>query len=111
MKPNSTATVRSQFGAAPAPILAQAPADRALDREIIAALVAEEGDGLSALFRRGFSEQAVTERAALLGLTRDFIKRCRLAGTQPALRSCVRCDVPFLSAGPHNRLCGRCPLR
>lgn len=87
------------------------PADPALDRAIIDAFLEEESGGLRALYGRGFSEKVVTERAGKLGLTRDFIKRCRLAGTHPAVRSCVKCDALFLSAGKHNRLCNRCPAR
>ncbi len=87
------------------------PADPALDRAIIDAFLDEENGGLRALYSRGFSEKTVTERASRLGLTRDFIKRCRLAETRPAVRTCVKCDASFLSAGKHNRLCGRCPAR
>ncbi len=82
-----------------------------LDREIVAALIHKEQALLDDLHRRGLTEAALNERAGQLGLTSELIKRCRLAGTQPSLRTCVKCDARFLSAGPHNRLCRRCPPR
>jgi uncharacterized paraquat-inducible protein A len=82
------------------------------DVEIIAALVDPEPGLLNALYRTStLTKQAVNTRAEQLGLTSDFIKRCRLTGTRPSLRTCVKCDVRFLSAGPQNRLCRRCPPR
>lgn len=111
MKP-STASVTRSFGnsalvAPPKDLLP--PPDPAVDRAIIEAMI--EGEDFSALYRTGLTEKAVNDRAGKLGLTREFIKRCRLAGTRPAMRSCVKCDARFLSAGNHNRLCGRCPAR
>lgn len=113
MKPNATALARpigSGPSVVPAPVLVPPP-DPALDREIIDAFIDEESGALRALYGRGLTEKAVNDRAGKLGLTREFIKRCRLAGTRPAMRACVKCDAPFLSAGKHNRLCGRCPAR
>jgi hypothetical protein len=85
--------------------------DPAVDRQIIAALVHTERSLLDALYREGLTAEAVNARAGQLGLTTEFIKRCRLTGTQPSLRSCIKCDARFLSAGPQNRLCRRCPPR
>lgn len=87
------------------------PIHSEFDQEIIAALLDPESELLHALYGRGITQKAVSERAGELGLTREIIKRCRLAGTTPAMRSCVKCDATFLSAGKHNRLCGRCPAR
>ena len=85
--------------------------DPEIDRRIIEALVHPEQDLLNALYRSGLSAEVVSARAARLGLTNEFIKRCRLTGTQPSLRLCIKCDVKFLSAGPQNRLCRRCQPR
>ena len=85
--------------------------DTQYDGQIIAALIETELGLLNALYRDGVSKQLVSARAAKLGLTHEFIKRCRLTGTRPSLRKCIKCDASFLSAGPHNRLCRRCPPR
>jgi hypothetical protein len=82
-----------------------------VDRQIIAALIHTEPALLHALYRTGISKEAVNARAARLGLTNEFIKRCRLTGIRPSLRKCIKCDASFLSAGPQNRLCRRCPPR
>ena len=85
--------------------------DPEVDRQIIAALVHTERSLLNALYRDGFTAERVSARAGQLGLTTELIKRCRLTGTQPSIRSCIKCDARFLSAGPQNRLCRRCPPR
>jgi hypothetical protein len=85
--------------------------DPEVDRQIIAALVHTERSLLQALYRDGLTAEEVNVRAGQLGLTAEFIKRCRLTGTQPSLRNCIKCDARFLSAGPQNRLCRRCPPR
>jgi hypothetical protein len=82
-----------------------------VDRQIIAALISPEQGLLKALYSSGLTAEAINARAARLGLTNDFIKRCRLTGTLPGLRQCIKCDARFLSAGPQNRLCRRCPPR
>jgi uncharacterized paraquat-inducible protein A len=86
-------------------------ADPEMDRRIIEALVHPDEALLNALYRSGMTAEAVTARAASLSLTNEFIKQCRLTGTRPGMRSCVKCDARFLSAGPQNRLCRRCPPR
>lgn len=53
----------------------------------------------------------VLQRGRQLGITDRFIKECRLSGTRPAVRRCVKCDVGFLSSGIHNRVCQRCRSR
>jgi hypothetical protein len=78
------------------------------DQQIIDAVVSEERTLLRELRRKGMSSEAVRVRANQIGLTHDFIRRCRLAGSRPAMRACMRCDAIFLSAGTHNRLCRRC---
>jgi hypothetical protein len=85
--------------------------DAEIDRRIIEALVHPEQHLLNALYRSGLTEETVNERAARLSLTNEFIKRCRLTGTRPGMRRCVKCDARFLSAGPQNRLCRKCPPR
>lgn len=85
--------------------------DKELDRRLIAAFMSSDQELLSALYREESSIEAVNARAAGMGLTSELIKRCRLIGTLPAMRKCIKCDVRFLSAGPHNRLCKRCPPR
>jgi uncharacterized paraquat-inducible protein A len=85
--------------------------DPEIDRRIIEALVHPEQDLLNALYRSGLTAETVSARAARLSLTNEFIKRCRLTGTQPGMRRCVKCDARFLSAGPQNRLCRKCPPR
>jgi hypothetical protein len=85
--------------------------DPEIDRRIIEALVHPDQDLLNALYRSGVTVETVTARAARLSLTNEFIKRCRLTGTQPGMRRCVKCDARFLSAGPQNRLCRKCPPR
>jgi uncharacterized paraquat-inducible protein A len=85
--------------------------DAELDRRFIAAFIHPDQGLLNALYSEGLSVEAVNARAARMGLTSEFIKRCRLTGTQPDMRKCIKCDARFLSAGPHNRLCKRCPPR
>lgn len=58
--------------------------------------------------RTGATSKAIRARARKLGLTPPLIRQCRLAGTRPKLRACLRCDTRFLSRGRHNRLCRRC---
>jgi hypothetical protein len=81
------------------------------ERRFIAAIIHADKAVLSELYREGMGVAAVNARAAHLGLTSEVIKLCRLNGTLPATRTCVKCDVRFLSAGPQNRLCKRCPPR
>jgi hypothetical protein len=85
--------------------------EKELDRRFIAAFIHSDQELLGELYREGLSVEAVNARAARMGLTSEFIKRCRLIGTLPAMRKCIKCDAPFLSAGAHNRLCKRCPPR
>jgi hypothetical protein len=78
------------------------------DQQIIDAIVSGGHARLRELSRQGVTHEAVRVRAGQIGLTREFIRRCRLAGSQPAMRACMKCDERFLSAGKHNRLCRRC---
>lgn len=66
---------------------------------------------LKQLYREALSVEAVNARAVRMGLTDELIKRCRLIGTLPDMRTSIKCDARFLSAGHHNRLCKRCPPR
>jgi hypothetical protein len=87
--------------------------NRGLDQRIIDSFVAEEID--TALFcelsARGVNAASVHARARAIGVTREFVKECRLSASRPAMRSCINCDFWFLSSGIHNRLCRRCAAR
>jgi hypothetical protein len=87
------------------------PDSTEIDRQVIAALIHTEPTLLQALYCSGITKEVVNASAARLGLTNELIKRCRLTGTRPSLRTCIKCDASFLSAGPQNRLCRRCPPR
>jgi len=78
------------------------------DQRIIDAIVSEEHTLLRELSSQGLSQEAVRARAGQIGLTNEFIRQCRLSGSRPAMRVCIKCDAFFLSAGTHNRLCRRC---
>jgi hypothetical protein len=99
----------------PKPAAAAVPAwtDRRIDQRIIDSCVADELD--TALFgelaARGVSSAAVHARARAIGITREFIKECRLSDSRPAMRSCINCGFWFLSSGIQNRLCRRCASR
>ncbi len=82
-----------------------------MDQRIIDCFMAGDQERLHALSKEGGGEAAIRSRAKALGLTNEFIKKCRLSGTQPALRGCMKCDAHFLSWGLQNRLCRRCTLR
>jgi len=79
-----------------------------LDQRIIDCLLEGDPEQLDALWRDGGGEAAVRRRASELGLTAGFIRTNRLSRGTVALRTCVCCDVRFLSQGAHNRLCRRC---
>jgi len=79
-----------------------------LDQRIIDSLISEDMSVLRYLSACGVNEASVRAHARALGMTHEFIKQCRLSGTRPAMRTCVKCDATFLSSGIHNRLCHRC---
>jgi hypothetical protein len=81
------------------------------DQRIIDALVSDDPKLLGALTHGGVTRADIDAHARALGVTDRFIKECRLSGSRPAMRSCVKCDARFLSSGVHNRLCRRCPAR
>lgn len=87
------------------PIDARAPGH---DQRVIDLLMSGEQVQGAKLDRSDLTWEAVRLRGEELGMSPRFIKDCRLAGTRPAMRTCVNCDLRFLSAGSHNRLCGRC---
>ncbi len=82
-----------------------------MDQRIIDCLVAGDQEQLDELSKDGGGEEAIRARAKALGLTNEFIKKCRLSGSRPALRACMKCDAKFLSWGLQNRLCRRCSVR
>ena len=80
-----------------------------LDQQTIDRFIAE-GDGLMRSLPADNSTEALLRaRARALGMTSEFIKKCRLSGSRPAMRVCIRCGVHFLSSGIDNRCCRRCP--
>ncbi len=86
-------------------------ANPTVDQRIIEALVAHDSPHFKELTDQGVSRESIRAHARNLGLTDRFIKECRLTGSRPAMRVCVKCDTRFLSSGIHNRLCRRCPPR
>ena len=42
------------------------------------------------------------------GECKQFIEQARLTEVKLSARTCLRCDRPFLSQGPWNRLCSKC---
>lgn len=117
MKNNDNAALRSfpipTGGAAASAASSDRPAwaTHKLDQRIIEALVAGDVTLFSQLATSGITEASVRAHASSLGVTNEFIKQCRLSGSRPAMRVCIRCDARFLSSGIHNRLCQRCPTR
>jgi hypothetical protein len=82
-----------------------------LDARIIDAMIAGDSMPGALLSMAGVDEETVKAHARDLGLSKDFIKKCRLTDSRPSMRKCMRCDAPFLSSGIHNRLCRHCPRR
>lgn len=78
------------------------------DKRIIEGYIGGRAAMVKELSRLGFSRDAIVERAKVLGLTDNFVKQCRLAGVDIAVRTCLRCDETFASIGPYNRICQRC---
>lgn len=104
----------SRIGPVGAPIASgSTPAwtSSALDQQIIDAFVADDGIGSGSLAPDSVSESLIRDRARVLGLTKEFTKKCRRSGSRAAMRTCMKCDLRFLSAGIHNRLCQRCRPR
>ncbi len=86
--------------------------DGSRDQRIIDLTLAGDRAALRGFSRKvGTDIAAVRARAKRLGLTPGFLKNCRLAGTRPKMRACLRCDDRFLSRGAHNRMCRRCARR
>jgi hypothetical protein len=81
---------------------------RVTDARIIEGLVADDADERASIVQAAGGEAALQARARAIGLTRELIKQCRLSGTRPAQRACMKCDKTFLSWGVQNRLCRRC---
>ncbi len=81
------------------------------NQRIIDAFVDGEPDAWKALTDTGVSDADLQAHAQGLGLTQEFRKKCRLSGSRPALRVCMKCDEKFLSSGLHNRLCSHCAPR
>jgi hypothetical protein len=103
----------ASLGPAPVTVRRERPpwATKKLDQRIIEGLVTDDSKLFRELSQRGVNEASIREHAHTLGMTKEFIKQCRLSGSRPAMRSCIKCDATFLSSGIHNRLCPRCPRR
>jgi len=56
----------------------------------------------------GLSRDAITKRASVLGINRQFIKQLGLPEFTYGPRPCLRCEKVFLSRGSGNRLCPKC---
>jgi hypothetical protein len=97
--------------APPSPLERPPWATRDLDQRIIEGLVSEDTTVFRQLSANGVDEASVRAHAHALGVTHEFIKQCRLSGSRPAMRTCIKCDATFLSFGIHNRLCHRCGSR
>ena len=83
--------------------------DGSRDQRIIDLTVAGDERALRRLSEAaGTNLAAVRKRAKTLGLTPRLVKNCRLAGTRPSMRECLRCDISFLSISRQNRMCSRC---
>jgi hypothetical protein len=85
----------------------EAEGDCDCDQKIIDARMAGDHE-LPDLARHGLTAEAVASRADQLRMSAAFVKKCRLSGAQPNMRSCLNCDARFVSAGSHNRLCRNC---
>lgn len=81
------------------------------DNDIVQGFLDDADAFLRTVALRGADVSAVRARAVAMGLSREFIKQCKLSSTRPAMRGCVKCDAAFLSAGFHNRLCRCCRPR
>lgn len=57
---------------------------------------------------KGFSREAILDRARHLGLSTQFLRRCSIGEPKLDLRHCLGCGEGFLSVGIQNRLCPRC---
>jgi hypothetical protein len=97
-----------QAGLSAPPAERPAWATHGLDQRIIASFVADDTQLFHELSDRGVNEESVRAHARAIGITHEFIKECRLSGSRPAMRVCIKCDARFLSSGIHNRLCRRC---
>lgn len=82
-----------------------------VDQSIIHGYLGNRRAMFTSLCSRGFSRQAITDRARELGLSDQFIKRCAVGNPDVAMRTCLQCNTTFLSMGPQNRLCPRCKKR
>jgi hypothetical protein len=85
-----------------------------IDKRIIEGFLGDREAMLKELAGTGFSRRVVLKRAASLGLTDQFIKNFHLSGTDVgdvAVRRCLKCNEPFASMGPHNRMCRRCQVK
>jgi len=80
-----------------------------MDYEIIRSYVNDQEAMVARLKQQhGLTRIAITKRASLLGINRQFIKQFSLSEFTYGPRPCLRCEKVFLSRGPGNRLCSRC---
>ena len=80
-----------------------------VDKRIIEGFIWDKELMMAELKRElGLSKSAIQDRATKLGVTKQFIEQARLTEVKLKGRACLRCDRPFLSQGPWNRLCSKC---
>ena len=86
----------------------------AIDKRIIEGFLGDREAMINELSRSGFNRPRIPERARNLGLSDHFIKNFHRSGTDVAdvaVRRCLKCNEPFASMGPHNRMCRRCQVK
>jgi len=82
-----------------------------VDDSIIKGFLADRREMIKRLKCKGFTRNAILDRARHLGLSDQFVKWCSIGATDVALRNCLGCGERFLSVGFQNRLCPRCKNR
>ncbi len=80
----------------------------AIDNAIIKGFINDRASMFKKLKAKGFTKNAILDRAKHLGLSDQFLKWCNIGNPNVALRTCLQCGKRFLSVGIQNRLCGNC---
>ena len=104
--PSAVPALEAEYAARNEPLTKPA---RGLDQDTIDRLMAQNDGSTSAEAAVDTVDASLRAQARALGMTNEFIKRCRLSGSRPAMRVCVMCGAQFLSSGIDNRRCRRCP--
>ncbi len=82
-----------------------------IDKIIVKGFLADRRTAINELKTKGFTRNAILDRARELGLSDQFLKWCAVGKSDVALRNCLGCGERFLSVGFQNRLCPRCKNR